>query len=55
MFMLAVLSLKNKILFIALSTLWTSIFIYWIYVGHCWANEQYLKSNQDDSSESYYP
>lgn len=54
--MLEALSLKNKILFLTFSVIWTSIFVYWVYSGYLWDREHFMLSSQQyEGPEAYYP
>lgn len=53
--MLRSLTLKNKILFLSLSSVWTIAFTYWVYVGYQWDREQQMMSEQYEGPEAYYP
>lgn len=53
--MLKNLSLKQKVLFISLSIIWTGLFIEWVYQGYLWDQQQQMESDKDEGPEAYYP
>lgn len=49
------LSLRNKVIFLALAIIWTSLLLGFIYYGHIWDKERQRIWTEDHSPETYYP
>lgn len=50
--MLKVLSLKNKIIFLSLSVVWTFVFVSWVYSGYVWDKEHAMIADMSEQANA---